>query len=188
MPQIHTGSRRESAKPRDNNTRALGRRMTKPPGRGHRIRRLSAAVFLVACAAPAIDLGDKPRDGPHGVYRGGAALAYGWLSTFTTVERALQGQGRGAPAGDFARIVADHAWSANVFLLAGWLLFRRRPGAAAVAGLIALSIGVTYLIYPLRGRLPGVYLWVGSLVLFSIGTLAAWRGGESAAVSSPRNP
>ncbi len=73
-------------------------------------------------------------------------------------------------------------WSANLLLLAGWvlLLWRENADAAMVLGIAAALLGLTSLIFiPTDELLVGYYLWQLSLVLFARGSFAIWRRPDS---------
>jgi hypothetical protein len=147
-------------------------REQQPGGRGVGQRLIVSLVvgslYVAGCASPAIEFvpappapDSRPRDFgmidiPRvrleiGAHFGFVALVAGWQLPWT------------AP------------WSANVFLLAGWiLLLLEKQRAAAALGAAAVLAGFsTWMVEDAR-LLVGYYLWQASLIAFALGALALW--------------
>jgi hypothetical protein len=130
-------------------------------------------LYVAACASPAVkgknlglqlingllvSLGGKPdAQGPEYIEAQGVeVLLAGWRPPLTI------------------------PWSANLLLLAGWILLLCRKNAvalgfaiaAALAGLAGLSIWE--LLPDWEQWLVGSYLWQASLIMFALGALAIW--------------
>ena len=116
------------------------------------------SLHVAACASPSIDY--KPPQSrdfgditPYGVVLGIITLLLGWIPPLTI------------------------PWSANILLLAGWILLlcKRNAvglGVALAAALAGLSIWA-FVNEQMQLRL-GYYLWQGSLVAFALGALGIW--------------
>jgi hypothetical protein len=112
-------------------------------------------LYSVACIEPAVEyLPPATRDfgdiTPYGSVPGIVALIFG--------------------AGSEARV----AWSANLFLLTGWiLLLCRKDTLAVLSGLAAILLGLTtWLFVDDRMKLlVGYYFWQGSMVAFTLGAV-----------------
>jgi hypothetical protein len=105
------------------------------------------SLFAVACACPAVDLG---KGVVGGIVWGYVALVMGYLIPVP--------------------------WSANFFLLAGWICFLYRwTRAAIVLGFIAIGCGLTMFLIVPEGLRVGYYVWQTSFVVFTAGVCAdAW--------------
>jgi hypothetical protein len=120
-------------------------------------------LYVVACCLPALEF--KNSDKLNDIMLGLRALAVGW-------------------SGIFAAVVA---WYANPIWLLGVILgLLRKPIPAAIAGVLAVAIGLTT--FSLLGRelpgdegnvtktmvvrfLPGCYVWMASLIALPITAL-----------------
>jgi len=135
-------------------------------GRGAEIGVVLAClvVFLIACAAPALEFRDTNTAAPN-VMQGFQVLLMGWLGVF---------------AGQLA-------WFANPLFATGLLLLSlRRRTAALVCGTVAVLVaGDTFVLFSQQlpanegdvGKLilqhlkAGFYLWAAALVLLPLGAL-----------------
>ena len=123
----------------------------------------SIALFLVACAMPALEFENNQKE--RDIMFGLRALVVGW-------------------SGVFAAVVS---WYANPFYVLGAVLaYFRYPVAAILMGLISFAIAVT--VFTVIGRvmpgdegnvtktaiiklLPGCYVWITSLGLLPIAAI-----------------
>lgn len=123
----------------------------------------SLALFLVACALPALEF--KNSIGSTDVMFGLRALVVGWSGLFAAVM----------------------AWYANPFWLLGLILAHfGKSMSAMLAGVVAIAIATT--VFSIVGRempgdegnvtkttviklLPGCYLWLTSLLLLPVAAL-----------------
>jgi hypothetical protein len=80
--------------------------------------------------------------------------------------------------------IAPLPWIANLWLLAGLiLLLCRRTTLAFCLGVVALLCGFLPFLSGDRDELLiGAYLWLGSLIVFAVGTFCLWVRGRA---SSP---
>lgn len=116
---------------------------------------ISAILFAVACALPAL------RSGDGGVIRGWFALAYGWFPMYSAI-----------------------AWSANVLALLGWFFFAlgRYRAARILAALAAAVAPTTWILYRPGDIFVAYYLWQASLVALAA---AAWLASRRRREVSP---
>jgi len=121
----------------------------------------SAAVFVVACAIPALMF--QNLSGTEQSWYGGVVFLLGWM---------------GALVGQFG-------WFANLFLLASWISagFRWRIGAILFAAAALLLAAQSFALFgesipadeggvnklSLVRLLPGFYVWIASIVVALIG-------------------
>jgi hypothetical protein len=113
-------------------------------------------LYVAACVLPAVEyLPPTTRDfgdiTPYGSVPGIVALIFG--------------------IGSEAKV----AWSANLFLLAGWiLLLCRKDTLAAYLGLVAFVLGLTTWMFvdDQMKLLVGYYFWQASMGAFAIGVVA----------------
>lgn len=135
-------------------------------------RHVSAAVWLLyglACLCPAIR--DETQNSSFlniGTMRGFQVLIIGWIPPFCI------------------------PWSANIFLLVGWLLLLwKRYSGALLCGIIAVMVGlITWVITAGRWSdmiLIGSYLWEASLVVFVLGVLAVRKEAPLTAKAAQTN-
>lgn len=131
---------------------------------------LSLALYALACAAPALHLGQVPREprwgsGPDSVMAGWETLLLGWLAVFSLLP----------------------AWFANPVLACSLVCVGLRWWrGAAVLALVALLLAATLLLFNrlhvpaneggtadfiLRRPLIGCYLWLGSMLVAGFGAL-----------------
>jgi len=105
---------------------------------------ISAILFAVSCALPAL------RSGDGGVVRGWFALAYGWFPMYSAIP-----------------------WSANVVALLSWFFFALgRFGSARILAVLAAGVAATtWTLYRPADILVAYYLWQASLLAL---TAAAW--------------
>ena len=109
------------------------------------------SLYGIACLCPAIKVDEGVRQGHGydklGTVTGIATLLLGWSTEYCL------------------------PWSANIFLLAVWILFVRKRGITALCfGVCAALLGFTTLVYSSdwEGLLVGYYLWQTSLIVFVV--------------------
>jgi hypothetical protein len=154
----------------------------------NRIVILTAYLFVIACATPAIDLGhSSPDDMIRGAQFGISAFLLGGFGLGLALLSALENPGLQSGLG----FLLSMSWLANPSLFVGCVLLRRKKyKGALVAGMIALVLGCWYLVnawhlgpVPLRARpLVGAYLWLGSMAVLTLGAMVV-RIREAQAVS-----
>jgi hypothetical protein len=112
-----------------------------------------AALYLAACAAPALEMNVFDRPGaPGGEVPGWVLLYLGAIAIFV-------------PSWWLA-------WWANPVLILGWfLLLARRARGAAVAGAVALFLSLGTWLPPVGEPRVGYFLWVGSMAALVGGSL-----------------
>ena len=124
---------------------------------------ISLGLFVAACCLPALEWKNSSR--PNDIMFGLRALAVGWSGIFAEV----------------------FAWYANPFWFLGMiLLLFRKPGLAALMGIIALAISAnTFAVIgrelpgdegnvtktTIIGVLPGCYVWMASLATLPLAAL-----------------
>lgn len=106
---------------------------------------LSFALYGFALYAPAIR-NVSEESGPQPPISGLGTLIMGWFPPATI------------------------PWSANLMVLAGWVLFRlRRYDAARLLGVVAfLTALMTWVPFSFQSLLTGYYLWQASFLAFTV--------------------
>jgi hypothetical protein len=144
----------------------------------NRVVLLTAIIFLIACATPAIDLGyHSPDDMIRGVQLGIHAFALGCLTLVLGALSLVENPRSTTVVG----LLFSTTWLANPILFFGCIqLSRRRYSRAIVAGMTALVLGGLYLFVSAcnLGRprpLVGTYIWLGSMVVMTTGAVLCRR-------------
>jgi hypothetical protein len=144
---------------------------------------LSALLFVIACVLPAFALREVVGGTARDEMSGGAILGIGWLGLF----------------------IGNLGWYANLPLLIGWIALARfafggpdaRPGKTPlICGVLALVLGASVFqlskipanegggMNQVEQLLPGVFVWLGSIVCLVLGGVGARVAGHATRVAN----
>jgi hypothetical protein len=146
---------------------------------------LSALLFVIACVLPAFALREVVGGTARDEWSGGAILGMGWLGLF----------------------IGNLGWYANPPLVIGWVALARfafggpnaRPGKTPlICGVIALVLGASVFqlskipanegggMNQVEQLLPGVFVWLGSIICLVLGGVGARVAGHTTRVTRRR--
>ncbi|MCE9532005.1 MAG: hypothetical protein K8T89_12900 [Planctomycetes bacterium] len=140
----------------------------------NRVVLLTAIIFLIACATPAIDFGYSSPDAMiKGVKPGFTAFFLGFLALVLGALSSVENP----RSMTLLHLLFSTAWLANPILFFGCIqLRRRRYSCAIVAGMTALVLGGLFLYLIERDMrrdriLVGAYIWLGSMLVMVMGAV-----------------